>query len=369
MKKYLIYIVSLILAFVSCKEWEPVFNQAGDKPIKGFSTIKKLEATHTISELVAMYKEHGKPFTINSNVIIKGAVVSSDKSGNFYKSLFLQDETGGIEVKIGRNGLYNDYQKGSVLAIKCAGLTLGEYGFKDNQKYGGNGMVSLGFEAAKQIDEDGTIKDSKYENSYMEVTNIINSHLYPQGEDIELKPYVIKATDLPTQHQTLKDNKYIGSLVTIEGLKYSSSDFFVLLYLDYNKDTKAPSNRVFLTGNNWGVTTWAMSKVQYLKYLESGAWDKAEIGSGPERGFGVVGDEKNKLQLISNASPVTVSQGFKLDGKVIQVRTSGYCKFADLEIPEEVLKGKKTVSVTGILGLYQGKIQFTLLDENSIVIK
>ena len=52
----------------------------------------------------------------------------------------------------------------------------------------------------------------------------------------------------------------------------------------------------------------------------------------------------------------------------IQIRTSGYCKFSDTEIDPDVLSGKATVDVTGILTMYQGSIQFVLLDLNGVVV-
>ena len=48
------------------------------------------------------------------------------------------------------------------------------------------------------------------------------------------------------------------------------------------------------------------------------------------------------------------------------MRNSGYCKFADTEIDPEVLAGHKTIDVTGIMTLYQGKIQFVLLDIDGV---
>ena len=48
------------------------------------------------------------------------------------------------------------------------------------------------------------------------------------------------------------------------------------------------------------------------------------------------------------------------NGTCIQVRTSGFSKFADRPIPESVLNGSAKVEVTGILALYQGKIQMVV---------
>ena len=46
------------------------------------------------------------------------------------------------------------------------------------------------------------------------------------------------------------------------------------------------------------------------------------------------------------------------------MRTSGYAKFADSEIPEGVLKGAK-VDITGILTTYSGQYQLTLNDDSA----
>ena len=55
-------------------------------------------------------------------------------------------------------------------------------------------------------------------------------------------------------------------------------------------------------------------------------------------------------------------------GTCIQIRTSGFSKFADKEIPADVLSGKRTINVTGILTLYQGKIQMSVNSLDDITI-
>ncbi len=154
--------------------------------------------------------------------------------------------------------------------------------------------------------------------------------------------------------------------MTLKGLRYAE-EVFALLYLDSNKDTKLSSNRVFLSRDDededtwtWGITTWAMSKNKYLEYLSSGVWDKAKVGNGNDQNYGTVGT--NKEQMMKNASAYSVSQYFTMGNKEIQIRTSGYSRFADTEIDPEVLNGNKTIDVTGVITLYQGSIQFTLID-------
>ena len=69
---------------------------------------------------------------------------------------------------------------------------------------------------------------------------------------------------------------------------------------------------------------------------------------------------------LAGASAVNTSQYFTVPGasEPLQVRTSGYAKFADSEIPEGVLKGAK-VDITGILTTYSGQYQLTLNDDSA----
>lgn len=335
---------ALMLSALACEEFTPVFT--GKYPEPGEYEKVKMTPTHTIAQLVAMY--NGEAKVLEGDIIIGGKVSTSDRSGNFYRSFYIQDETGGIEIKIGKTGLYNDYKPGQTVYVKCGGLTLGMYGYKSGN-YGGSGMIQLGLE-----DPEG-----EYQTSYMDVAEIIDMHVF-RGEFGEpVVPQVISASDLPGKNDTQATNRYIGSLVTLKGLKYAN-EVFALLYVDSNKDTKLSSNRVFLSDETHGITTWAMSKNKYKEYLSAGLWDDVKLGNGNDQNYGTVAD--NKEQLMNNPGAYSVSQYFKMGGTEIQIRTSGYSKFADTEIDPGVLAGTKTIDVTGVITMYQGSIQFTLLD-------
>ncbi len=81
-------------------------------------TIKELKARHTVM---------GAFDSINDNVYIKGIVIGNDESGNIYKTLVIQDATTGIEIKLNKTSLYNDYKVGQRIYVKCQGLILGDY--------------------------------------------------------------------------------------------------------------------------------------------------------------------------------------------------------------------------------------------------
>lgn len=59
---------------------------------------------------------------------IKGIVVSCDEQGNFYKTLVIQDETGGIQIKVANTSLFTRYPIGQQVFVKCKDLRLGQYG-------------------------------------------------------------------------------------------------------------------------------------------------------------------------------------------------------------------------------------------------
>jgi len=362
MKKIFISVLAALATLVSCSEWDPVFTRKYAEPSDAsYVTRAQMEAKGTIisiSELCAMYKN--TPVTIEQDLLVCGQVSSSDKSGNIYKSLYIQDETGGIEVKIGRYSLYDEYKPGQTVYVYLNGLTIGMYGYKSGN-YGGNGMVQIGL-------NDPT---GEYETAYLELPQLVNMHVFRGAEISEVTPTEISESDLPGKNATPATCKYLGELVTLKNISYSN-EVFVLLYLTYNKSTKDANNRIFLSDSgNWGITTWAMSKLKMSEYLESGIWDTAQVGSGSAK-YEYVSEHKDVSGTNGSTygdierNAYSVSQYFKMGSTEIQVRTSGYSDFADFEIPSDVLNGSRNINVTGILSLYQGSIQFTLIDENSI---
>ena len=308
----------------SCDEWEPVFTgNYGEADI--YEPVTMTPNT-TILELKKMYTE-GTPLTIEKDIIIGGQVISEDKSGNIYKSLYIQDATAGIELKLGKNGLYNDYKLGQWVYVKCSGLTLGAY----------NGMIQLGC-------EDPT---NDYETSYMEAQYLIDTHVFRGEIGTPLTAKKVAETDL-----TKEEN--LGCYVELDGLTYGN-EIFLLVYIDPNKDTKDNDNRIFFSDKTWGVTTWAMSKQGFINYLESGVFDSGSTNTGRK-----VTDVKPIL--IKNASAYSVSQYFKMGSSDVQVRTSGYARFADTQIDPAILSGNAKVNMKGILSIYKGQAQSTLID-------
>lgn len=67
--------------------------------------------------------------------IIHGRVISSDATGNIYKSLVIQDETAAIALSINQGSTYNEYRLGQEVMLNVTGLYVGEY----------NGLQQIGW--------------------------------------------------------------------------------------------------------------------------------------------------------------------------------------------------------------------------------
>ncbi|MFN8295036.1 MAG: DUF5689 domain-containing protein [Chitinophagales bacterium] len=109
-------------------------------------TVDPMLPTTSIADLKALFTS-GTPITVTDDITISGIVVADDKSGNYYKTIIIDDGTAGLPVLIDRSGLYNDFPIGRKIYIKCKGLVLGEYnkflqlgGFIDNS----DGQPSVG---------------------------------------------------------------------------------------------------------------------------------------------------------------------------------------------------------------------------------
>lgn len=142
-----------------------------------------MTANTTIAELKSVYpgtlvKLTDTTFYNRDSILIEGIVISDDKDGNFYKTIVIEDATGGIELKLDKTTLYNDYRRGQRVIIYCNELYLGDYG----------GLIQLG---------------STYtENEYQQIGGIegdvmINKHVFRNGGTLVSKtPITFEASTL-----------------------------------------------------------------------------------------------------------------------------------------------------------------------------
>lgn len=382
--KKLFYMIAAFAALVSCQslkeEWQPVFTFGDNEPAEmkiwteadlakyGFNgtfvTIKEMKGQYDKKTSAEKKKTSGH--TITDNIWIKGQVVSDDKSGNLYREIYLQDATGGIDLKLGKSSLYSDYKIGQWVYVKCTGLCIGAY----------NGMPQLGLEP------DSTTTN-EYETSYIDIQAFINTHVFRGAYDTPVAPKVVTAAEISASVTAGFSGDLWGSYVTVKGLKYGNQ-IFALVYPHGILAHKSanPYNRIFLSDKGtWGITTWSMSKAKYVEYIEAGNFNEAVVGSGNTKygniltkpidyktqmgnevitAFGPDAYITYKEMMIKYATANYVSHYFKMGSTDVQVRTSGYAKFSDLELDPRIISGS-TVDITGIITIYSGAAQMSLI--------
>ena len=357
-------ILAAALALASCEEWEPVFTGKNDDVY--MYEPGKLEVTSTIAQLKELYAKNGALKIQDDDMVIAGKVISDDHSGNIYRELYIQDETGVISVKIGLSALYSDYKLGQTIYVRCGGLTIGQY----------NGMPQLGVE-----DQTG-----EYETAYLDNRYLIDAHVIRGEWGDPVPPLHVTEAEIKDAIAEGYTNKLWGQLVTIRDLRYGAKPeynteaykrIFMLIYVDPYKDKKSATNRVFCSTETFGVTTWAMSKNKFISYLDAGCFDHCGTS---EKGMNDIFDEITgltvKQSIRENATAITTSHYFHLpEGFPVQIRTSGFAKFADAEIDPAILGDPKgtddgaLISATGILTVYNGAAQLALVDEDSVKIQ
>ena len=138
MKKSLLYIAMMMsvagLGLTSCDgelERPPMLEP--EATIKPNTTIAALKADVWQTDrnyVTEVGQRNGR------DVIIAGRVVSSDKAGNVFKNIVLQDETGALVVAVNAYDLYETYQQGQQVVVNMTGLKIGGY----------NGLLQVGAE-------------------------------------------------------------------------------------------------------------------------------------------------------------------------------------------------------------------------------
>ena len=102
-----------------------------------------------------------------TGLVMEGYVISSDRAGNFFEELILQDKaenpTAGIRVPIDINPLYVTYEFGRKIYIKLDGLSVGIE----------NGVPTLGVLAGDEVDQIPSFREKEFITRSAEVATIV----------------------------------------------------------------------------------------------------------------------------------------------------------------------------------------------------
>jgi len=117
MKKITPLFILFGILFAACFKKDDIpplkFNGEANMTIADFQKLRVLSAS--------------SPTLIDTAAIISGIVTSTDKFGSCYKEIFIQDETGGISIRINNTSYNMKYRIGQRVFVKAQGLYLGNY--------------------------------------------------------------------------------------------------------------------------------------------------------------------------------------------------------------------------------------------------
>lgn len=253
---FLVTAVASILALAGCdRDYDspPVDKLYGDAEIvdMGYTIVP-------IATIKQMYSDQfgsaiSQSLVVEQNYAIKGKVVSDDRQGNVYRSIYVQDNSGAIEVKVGTTANFTTYPPGETVYVLCKGLTLGNYRYN----------LSLGSSAPT----------SEYANSYISDRSALKHHVKVGSRGQKLSSADTLVVTSPDQ----LNDAMIGSLIRIEGAvsrwgSWSSDKYpsFLEAVRTIYDDTKYTNHSFTEVVANWK---------QYL--ADYAVWEATQIGEEP----------------------------------------------------------------------------------------
>ncbi len=224
----------------------------------------------SIAYLKTLYS--GAPTKITSDIRITGAVISSDRDGNFHHTLVVDDgSTGGIEIKLGIDEIFKRFMIHTHVSIRTQGLWLGSYG----------GTLQLGDEPFDEY-ETQPLSDP-----------LISEHLFVDNEfQGEVLPRRVRIAELSPRD--------ISTFVALDGVRFAGAE----------------------QGLTWAET-------------ETGDGSSDGFVGGFGDGFGGYSGYENGVndgEIPSATNRYLVDS----EGDMLAVRTSRYARFASWQLPAGV---------------------------------
>ena len=191
-KNFISSLIAALLAvtFVACVKTD------FDQPPTG-GDGQDIATNISIKDLKALHESSGGFDLITDDLVIGGTVIMDDRTGNYYKTIVIQDSTGGIEVKFSNGYLYNRYPVGRKIYIRVKGLMLTDY----------NELIQL---VGGNVVENGQATDVGITEN-QERTQVVRGFLGAAPT-----PKVVSIAGINSSH--------VSTLITIEGVQFAKLD-------------------------------------------------------------------------------------------------------------------------------------------------
>ncbi|MDL2320253.1 DUF5689 domain-containing protein [Alistipes sp. OttesenSCG-928-B03] len=156
--------------------------------------IPDSENVVTVAFLKSLYLH--SPVQIDREMYIEGYIVSTDRYGNFHKTIVVEDDTGGIAVRVDADDYHTRYRRHDCIRINCNSLVVSNYG----------GALQLGaYAGTGQLKEIAPIPSDRFEAAAQ--TSAVRS---------ERRPLTLTINELAAAH--------IGRWVRIEDVRFADGE-------------------------------------------------------------------------------------------------------------------------------------------------
>ena len=200
--KKILYSALVAIVMVACQKYpEPEY-------LVPTYELKEHQTLISIEELKARHTLGGTPTAIMGDTVIRGIVVADDESGNIYKSIYIQDETGGVNLAIDQVNMYNIMPVGQEVYVEMKGLFIGDY----NNGYQVGDTVTdpkYGLEMARYNWANEEYRDAE--------GNYTRKHIYPNGKPDFSK---VPAPKMIESSNAITSDMYC-SLVTLKNIRFT----------------------------------------------------------------------------------------------------------------------------------------------------
>lgn len=213
MKKFLLLVavgILSVLFIAACFKQNSYASKSSANEVDSIISIRSLRKLHYTGEFEV----------IKNNLSIEVLVVANDESNNLYKTLAVQDSTGGIMLVLDGTNLYQTFPIGSLLRIQLKDLILTDY----------RRMIQI---VAAIDTTNGSLQTTGIPAS------IFNKHIMLLKEQPSIKPISVGFKNL---HDSLQ-----GRLIKISNVEFASADTS-LTYADKKNKIGASRALKFCTG-------------------------------------------------------------------------------------------------------------------------
>ncbi len=200
-------LINLALVMLVALSTVGCYSDFSEPHVESFYTDKNFADATIISvrELKERYSTipMGGNAEVEENLVVRGKVISSDRDGNVYKSLYILDHSdpkgsAAIELRLYASN-YVEYPVGTMVYVRLKGLVIGDY----------RGMLSIGAKSA----------DPSYANTNIQERLLLKAHIFRGSRvPMDFRDTVVVNKD---NYKTALNDDMLGRLVRFEGVESS----------------------------------------------------------------------------------------------------------------------------------------------------